>query len=117
MHFNGGAVQAHVLDPDRQNLFLLQTGKDSIQDPSFAPTVHSGVDGMPVAKMFWQAAPFATMLDYVKQGVEQLQIGHAHIAALTRQTISDALILSLGDLHAPRECLFPLFVSISVNTP
>jgi hypothetical protein len=33
-----------------------------------------------------------------------LQIGHAHIAALPRQAISDALKLTLGNLHAHQEC-------------
>jgi hypothetical protein len=41
------------------------------------------------------------MLDPIKQGVEQLQIRHAHIAALSRQAISDTLILTLRDLHDP----------------
>src|SRR5579862_5603310 len=59
---------------------------------------------MPVAKMLWQAAPFATVLYHIQQSIEQLQIGHAHIPALPRQTISDALKLTLCDFHAPKEC-------------
>jgi hypothetical protein len=31
-----------------QNLFRLQPGKDPIQNPGFAPTIHSRVDGMPL---------------------------------------------------------------------
>lgn len=100
MNFDRGAVQAHVLKAQGQDLLLLQAGKDPVQDPRLTPAVHPGVDSMPVAKMLWQAAPFATVFHDVKQGVEQLQIGHAHIAALPRQAISNTLKLTLCDLHA-----------------
>jgi hypothetical protein len=42
---------------------------------------------VPVAKVLWQAAPFAAVLGHIKQGVEQLQIGHAYVTALPRQTV------------------------------
>jgi len=104
MHFDGGAVQAHLFNPDGQDLLLLQPGKDAVQHPGLAPAVHPRVDRMPVAKMPRQPSPFATMLHHIEQSVEQLQIGHAHIAALPRQAISDALKLTLGNLHAHQEC-------------
>lgn len=103
MHFDGGAVQAHMFDSDGKDLLLLQAGKNPVQHAGFAPAVHPRVDGMPVAKMFRQTAPFATMLHHIQQGVEQLQIGYAHIAALPRQTVSDPLILTLCKLHAQRK--------------
>jgi hypothetical protein len=55
---------------------------------------------MPVAKLFWQATPFTTMLHHVKEGIEQFQIGHAHVAPLPGQAIGDPLILTLSKLHA-----------------
>ena len=55
---------------------------------------------MPVAKLFGQTPPFAAVLDHIKERIEQLQIGHAHVAALPRQTIGDPLILTLSKLHA-----------------
>lgn len=78
----------------------MESRKHPIQHASFAPPAHAGVDGMPVAKMLWQAAPFATVLHHVQQGIEQSQIGHAYIAALPRQAVSDALKLTFSDLHA-----------------
>jgi len=89
-----------MFDADGQDLLLLQPGKDTVQDPGLAPAAHPCVDGMPIAQMLGQTAPFAAMLNHIQQGVEQLQIGHAHIAALTRQTISDALKLALSEFHA-----------------
>ena len=91
MHFDGGAVQAHLFNPDGQDLLLLQPGEDPVQHPGLAPAVHPRVDRMPVAKLFGQPPPFATLLHHIQQSVEQLQIGHAHVAALPRQTISDPL--------------------------
>ena len=101
MYFDRRAVQADPFDPDRQDLLLLQPGKDPIQHARLAPTVHPCIDGMPVAQMLGQAAPFAAVLSHIQQGVEQLQIGHAHVAALSRQTISDPLILTLAYFHQP----------------
>ena len=115
MHFDRGAVQTNPLDPDRQNLLRLQPGKYPVQHPRLAPAVHPGVDGMPVAQMFRQAAPFTAMLDRIQQGVEQLQIGHADIATLLRQTVGDALILNPGQFHNPSLPSLPA-KSISVNT-
>ena len=115
--FDRGAVQADVFEADGQDLLFLQPGKDSIQDAGFAPAVHPRVDGMPIAQMFGQTPPFAAMLHHVQQGVKQLQIGHAHIAALPRQAISDALILTLSNLHARDNATTASPKSISVNTP
>jgi hypothetical protein len=88
-----------VFNPDGQDLFLLQSSKNPIQDPSFAPSTHAGIDGVPVAKVLWQASPFTTVLHHIKQGVEQLQIGHAHVATLPRQAIGYPLILILSKFH------------------
>jgi len=99
VNFDGGAVQAHVFYSDGQDLLFLQPGKDPVQDARLAPSVHPRVDRMPVAQMLGQAAPLATMLDHIKQSIEKLQIGHADIAALSRQAISDTLILTLSELH------------------
>ena len=96
MSFDDSAVQAHLFDSDGKDLLLLQPGKDSVQNSGLAPAVHPRVDGMPIAEMLRQTAPFATVLHHKQQGVEQLQIGHAHIAALPRQAISYALILLIG---------------------
>ena len=36
------------------------------------------------------------MLHHIEQGIKQLQIGHADVAALPRQAIGNALKLALG---------------------
>jgi oxalate decarboxylase/phosphoglucose isomerase-like protein (cupin superfamily) len=99
MHFDRRAVQAHVFPADGQDLLFLQPREDPVQYPRFTPAIHPRVDGMPVAKLFRQAAPFAAMLHHVKQSIEQLEIAHADIASLPRQTIGNLFILSSGKLH------------------
>jgi len=99
MHFDRRAVQAHVFPADGQDLLFLQPREDPVQHPRFTPAIHPRVDGMPVAKLFRQAAPFAAMLHHVKQSIEQLEIAHAYIASLPWQTIGNLLILSSGKLH------------------
>jgi len=74
----------------------LQPGKDPVQDPGFAPAIHPRVDGVPIAKMLRQPTPFAVMLHHIEQRIEQLQIGHADVPALTWQAIGNALKLALG---------------------
>ena len=96
VYFDGRAVEAYVFDVNGQDLFFLQPGKDPIQNASFTPAIHPRVDGMPIAKMLRQTAPFTAMLDNIQQRVKQLQIGDADIAPLAWQTISNALKLALG---------------------
>ena len=102
MHFDRGAVQAHVFDVDGQDLLLLQAGKDPVQDAGLAPAIHPGVDGMPIAEMLRQTAPFTAMLHHIQQSIEQLQICHAYVAALPRQAVSYTLKLTFSDLHAAK---------------
>ena len=105
MNFDRRAIQAHALDADGQDLLGLQPCEDSVQDPRFAPTVHSGVDGVPVAEVLGQSAPLAAVLYRIKESVDQLQVGQAYVAALARQAIGDTIELLLGEFHAQRAYL------------
>jgi hypothetical protein len=117
MHFDRGAIQAHVLAAEGQNLFLLQSGEDPVQHSRFTPAIHPRVDRVPVAKLFGQATPFATMLHHIKQGVKQLQIGHANVATLPRQAIGDPLVLMLGKLHDRHIALNTQIVQVVLTGP
>ena len=91
MNLDGGAVQAHMFDSDGQDLLFLQPGENPVQYARLAPAAHPCVDGMPVAEMFRQAAPFATVFHHIQQGVEKLQVGDFDIAALPRQAGLDTM--------------------------
>jgi hypothetical protein len=62
-------------NPDLNNLSVLQLGKDSIQDPTFGPTIHAGVDSMPIPKILGQPAPFAPLLRHIQNRIEDLYVG------------------------------------------
>ncbi len=47
---------------------------------------------MPVAEAFGQPSPLAAMLGNVKNGIENLQVGMADVATLTRQAVFDLLV-------------------------
>ena len=64
---------------------------------NYAPALAARtVRDMPIAQMLRQTAPFAAVLHHKQEGVKQLQIGHADVAALPRQTIRNPLKLTLG---------------------
>ena len=107
MNLDGGAVDAHLLDPDGQDLLLLQTGKQTVQHPGFAPPVHAGVNGVPVPEMGWQSPPFTAIFHHVEEGVEQLKIGQGDIAALARQAVSDTPVLAFCEFHAAKHNIKP----------
>ena len=101
MHFDGGAVQADGLDFELDDLLLLQPRKDPVQHARLAPPVHARVNGVPVAQMTGQTTPFATLFGHMQDGINDLKIAQAHIAALPRKTVFNAVILSFGNFHAP----------------
>ena len=113
MHFDGGRVQFHGLDPDAHDLLPLQLLKDAIQHAVLGPAIHAGVDGVPVAKSLRQSAPLAALLGHVQQRVEHWQVANSDVASLARQARCDTKVLCFGDFHTPQHTTKFL---ISVNT-
>lgn len=63
IHLHGGRIQRDSLNADNDNLFALEQIKDRIE----------------------QAAPFAALLDYMQDLVQNLQVRQLHVASLHRQ--------------------------------
>lgn len=103
MHLDARAVQRHRLNPDSHHLLALKFFEHFVQHASLRPPTHAGVDRVPIAKAFGQAAPLASVLCHVQHGIDHLQIGHADIASLKRQAVLDTGKLFSCDLHA-EEC-------------
>ena len=82
MDFDAGAVHRHGLKPDAYDLLSLQLLKDPVQDPVLRPTVHSGVDGVPVSKPGRQPAPLASLFGDIQDGVEHLAVRNPDVPAL-----------------------------------
>jgi hypothetical protein len=99
MNLRNRAVQGHGLDLDTDDLSMLQLLEQSVQNTTPGPAVHARVDCMPVAKALGQAAPFAAVLRYIQNGIENLKIGKPYISPLPGQAAFDLLILGFGDLH------------------
>ena len=99
MHLDCGTVQSHGFDLDADDLILLQLREHPIQHAALGPAIHAGVDGVPVAEPLGQAAPFAALLGDVQDGIQNPQVGQAHVAALSRKTVLDQAVLRVGDFH------------------
>lgn len=110
MHLDRGAVQGNGIDLDPDDLSMLQPFKYAIKHARFRPATPASIDGVPTPEAFGQAAPFATLLGNVKDGVQDLKVD---IATLTRQAVLDQAILRFGNLHA--ESISQS--TVSVNTP
>jgi hypothetical protein len=64
MHLDGRTLQGYGFDLETDDLILLQLREDSIQYATFGPAIHAGVDRVPVAEPFGQAAPFAALFGH-----------------------------------------------------
>jgi len=100
MHVDCRTVQRHGFDLEADDLLMLQLREDPIQHAAFGPAIHAGVDRVPVAETFGQAAPFAALLGHVQDRVQHAQIGEAHVATLGWQTVLDQAVLRFGYFHS-----------------
>lgn len=100
MHFHDGRVHRNRLDANADQLLTLQLFEDRVEHAVLRPTVHAGVDGVPVAKALGQAAPLAALLGDIEDGVQNRQVRQTDVAALARQDGLDTAVLLLCDLHA-----------------
>ena len=99
MDLDDGAVQRHRLQLDADQLGALQVFEDPVEHPVLGPTIHAGVDRVPVPKALRQPSPLAPLLGDVQDRVQHLQVRHADIATLPRKTRLDACVLRFGELH------------------
>jgi hypothetical protein len=88
-----------------------------VEHPSLGPTMHAGVDRVPVAEPLGHAAPLAAVLGHVQHGIDRLQVNHADIAALSRWTVLDKRELLDRDPHADAVSSTILTIAIGVDRP
>jgi hypothetical protein len=63
---------------------MLQLLEHTIEHPVLGPSIHPGINGVPIAESFGQPAPLAAMLCNVQDGIDYAQIGVIHVTALLR---------------------------------
>jgi len=100
MHLDDGAVERDRFDLDSHDLSMLQLLEHPIHHPKLGPSVHARIDRVPVAKALGQAAPLATVLRHVQDGVQDLQVGKTDVAPLSRKATLDLFVLGRCDFHA-----------------
>ena len=113
MHFDRRAVQRHGVDLHPDDLSMLQPFKYAIKHTGFRPATPARIDGVSAAEALGQATPFAALLGNVQDGIQNLKVREADIAALARKTVFNQAILLFGDLHADSISQS----TVSVNTP
>ena len=99
MDLDGRAVQCHRFDLDPDDLIVLKLREHPVQHTALRPTIHAGINGVPIAESFGQTAPLAALLGHIQDRVQYPQVGQAHVAPLRRQTVLDQTVLRFGDLH------------------
>ena len=87
-------IDLHADDP-----LSPQFGEHLFQKTFFRPSVHAGIDGVPVAETFRQSSPLAPAFGHVEYGVQKIQIAHLYVAALAGQQILDPLVLLRREFH------------------
>lgn len=100
MDFDDSAVETDRFDLDANQLLLLQLLKQPIEHTGFSPTIHAGVNRMPIAKPLRQSAPFAAVLGHVENRIDDREILVRDVAALARQEQFDSSKLFGADFHA-----------------
>lgn len=99
MDLHKGAVQGYGLDLKPEDLLFLQGSKDPRQHSLFGPAAHAGVNGVPRAEVLGEASPLAAVLCHVQDGVENLEVREADVAALSGEAVFDLAVLCFCDFH------------------
>lgn len=87
------AVQADKFDLDPKDPLFLKGRKDFCQNPMPSPPAHPGVDRMPTTKVLGKSPLLTAVLGYVQDGVENLEVGKANLATLSREAVFDLVVL------------------------
>lgn len=99
MHLDDRAVHGNGLDLDADDLFVLQLLKHPVEHAPLGPSVHTGVDRMPVPEARGKPSPLADVLRHVQDRVEHHPVTQAHIASLRRKAFLNPLKLYFDNLH------------------
>lgn len=75
MHLDDRAADRNRFDFEANDLFLLESGKDTVEYAVFRLAAHPRVNCVPVAESLWQRAPLATVFRHVKNRVDDLKVG------------------------------------------
>lgn len=97
MSYQAGAIKQNGLNPGPINLVVaLPLAKDPAKNIGPDPTAHADIGNWPVVQTPGQTLPLAAVLDWIKHGIECMQIGQRDVVSLHGQTMGNSLVLGLG---------------------
>ena len=82
MNFNDRAIERNRFNLDANDLRLLQSLEQAVEDTFLAPAIHSSVDRVPIAETLGKAPPLAALFSYVQDGVQHIKVSETNVAAL-----------------------------------
>ena len=82
MNFNDRAIERNRFNLDANDLRLLQSLEQAVEDTFLAPAIHSRLDRVPVSKAFRTTTPFAALFSDVQDGVQHIKVSETNVAAL-----------------------------------
>ncbi len=99
VNLDDSAVKRKNLDFDGNEPLALKPLKNFGEDAIFAPPIHAGINGMPVAEFFWETPPLAAIFHDIEDSIENLAIIQGNISPLSGEAIGNAFILFFGYVH------------------
>lgn len=99
MDLDACAIKRNDVNFNRNEPFALQSFKNSCKSAVFTPSVHSSIDGVPVAEFFWETPPLATIFRDIEYRIKDIEIIQRNVSALAGKAVCDAFIVFFGYGH------------------
>ena len=99
MNLDAGAIERNNADFNGNKPFALQSFKNFCKSTVFTPSVHSSIDGVPVAEFFWETPPLAPIFCDIEYRIKDIEIVQRNVSPLAGKATGNALILFFGYGH------------------
>ena len=99
MNLDACAIKRNDVNFNENEPFALQSLKNFCKSAVFTPSVHSSINGEPVAKFFWETPPLATIFCDIEYRIKDIEIVQRNVSTLAWKAIGNALILFFGYTH------------------
>jgi hypothetical protein len=77
MYLNRSRVLTESFNANAYDLLHLELLEDAIQYAALGPAIHARVDGVPVPKTCGKAAPLASLLGYIQNGIQRFKVAQS----------------------------------------
>lgn len=101
MYFARGSVKRQHFDLYRKDFFRLQSGKYSLHDTVFCPTVELLIYCLPFSKLYRKHPPFVPVFGDLQNRVDKISVRCFYIITPNRKVTGYPFILRLAYFHAP----------------